>query len=209
MKRHTPDPRKELSSWLRFSIIFLILMPFIYINFKFNKVINIILVLSIAIIIWLLMKQFYHKVTEEYKLHNSISGGYMFSGGWFVFALIFMYAILTDYFKQNVFPTTMSLTLTITLLFFSFVLFYFANKSRKYEKSILHYPQKLQLLDIFLIGFLAIVLLAIVTYVVWIFIYWFFSQFISPRFIISGAILLLVFIVLLLYAKHRKLFSKL
>jgi len=80
------------------------------------------------------MKKFYKK-NEEYKLHGVINTGYAFSGVWLFVALCFIFALSIDYFKQNLFPKTEFLFIIIIILFFSFVLFYLANKSRKYEKN--------------------------------------------------------------------------
>ncbi|MCH7851020.1 MAG: hypothetical protein IH845_05240 [Nanoarchaeota archaeon] len=209
MKEQSKDPRQLLSLWFDFSMVSLILLPFLYFNLKFDQITNLLLIFSGMAIIRVLMGMFYPKDTEEDKLHNSVIIGYMFSGGWFLFASMFIYAITIDYLKQNILPTIVSLTIILVLLFFSFTLFYLSYKSMIYEKKVLHYLHKLQLPDIFLVGLLAVVLLAIIASIVWTFLPLFFSKPIYINSIIADAILIPIFIILLLYAKHRKLFDKL
>ena len=209
MKRQSKDPRQLLSFLFSFSMVSLILSPFLYFNLKFNQITNLLLVFSGMIIVWVLMRIFYPKDTEEDKLHNSVIIGYMFSGGWFLFALMFIYAIFIDYIKQNNLPTIVPLSIIVVLLFFSFTLFYLSYKSRIYEKRFLNYPHNLRLSNIFLVGLLAVVLLAIIASIVLTFLPLFFSKPIYINFVIADAILIPIFIILLLYAKHRKLFDKL
>lgn len=198
------DPRPLLLFWLRFSIICLVLIPFIYFNFKKGDINKVILFIVIWIIISLVIK-FFYKTTEEYKLHNSVTGGYMFSGGWFFFALICIY-VLTKGVEASVFNWILALLL---FLFFSFTLFYLAHKSLEYEKKVLRYPHKLQLSDILLTGLLTGILLMIMAFLIFTFLPLFFSKPISTNLIITDVISIAIFVVLLLYAKHRKLFDKL
>lgn len=135
MKEQVKDSRKTLSFYLKFSIITLLVIPFLYINIKFNKIINIALVFAVCVIIWFLIKKFFSK-DDEYKLHNAIIVGYMFSGTWFFFFLLAIPVIISYYSNQIPFPYTLGFIMMGILLFFSIILFYLANKSRKYEKEI-------------------------------------------------------------------------
>jgi len=128
------DPRQTLSFYLKFSIIILLVVPFLYVNIKFNKIINIALVFVVCVIVWFLTKKFSSKDVGEYKLHNAIIVGYMFSGLWLFFALIAISIIISYYSNQISFPYNLGFIMTTLLLFFSFVLFYLANKSRSHEK---------------------------------------------------------------------------
>jgi len=136
MKRQMKDPRHILKFFLIMSLVILIFLPFFYINIKSHKIINIILVFVIFIIIWLFMKKFSSKFKDidEYKLHNTIIIGYMFSGLWLFSALIALLIIISYYSNQISFLYNLGFIITALLIFFSFILFYLANKSRKYEK---------------------------------------------------------------------------
>jgi len=135
MKKQIKDPRQTLYIFLRISFITLFWIPFLYINIKVNNINRTVLILSIYIILILLIKRFYPKETEEYKLHKTIPIGYMFSGLWLFITLVFIFVTSTDYFKQNIFPPTKLIIIIAILLSFSIILFYYANKSRKYKKK--------------------------------------------------------------------------
>lgn len=132
MKKTLKDPKQTLLFLFRMSLVTLIFLPIIYINI--NKIDRLIIILISYIVITLLIKIFYPK-KEEYILQNIAGAGYAFSAIWFIIALVIVAVIGSDYFKLNVFPPTGALIGSGALLFFSFILYYFADKSRAYEKK--------------------------------------------------------------------------
>ena len=134
MNKFFKDPRPSLILWAKFSIIFLITIPFLYFNIKYNKVNNLLIVFILFIVTYILTKIFLRKENEENSLHDSIQVGYAFAMVWFFFFLIFLFGILIDYLKNGLTPRGVTLLIIIILLFFSIILFYMSNKSRLYEK---------------------------------------------------------------------------
>lgn len=134
MNKFIKDPRPSLILWTKFSIIFLITIPFLYFNIKYNKVNNLLIVFILFIVTYVLTKIFLRKENEENLLHDSIQVGYAFAIVWFFFLLIFLFGIVIDYLRNSLIPSGVTLLIIIILLFFSIILFHMSNRSRLYEK---------------------------------------------------------------------------
>jgi len=135
MKKEIKDPRSTLVFFWRASLITLIGILIIFFNIKTSSINKMFLVFGFYIFISLLIRKFYPRETNEYKLHNIIGAGYAFSAIWFIIALAIIKIISDDYIKLKVIPSVEVLGGICILLFFGIILFYLANKSRKYEKE--------------------------------------------------------------------------
>lgn len=134
MKRQLKDPRSALLFLFRLSIITLIIIPIFFLLIKNYSMGKLFILLVFYIILVLATKKFFYKKDDEYKLHNVIGVGYMFSILFFIIALFITGIIFSDYIKLNAPLPIGAVIEIIAFLFFGIILFYFSNKSQKYEK---------------------------------------------------------------------------
>ena len=132
------DPGKILKFIFRLSLIIIVFVPavlyLILEHLPANYSIRLFAYLIIGVIIALFIKRFY-KGSEEEALSNVIPMGYMFA---FVYAFVGLLLIVFGihaYIKDSEIPPFWAILMFLVFLIFSILLFYYSNKSRRYDQK--------------------------------------------------------------------------
>ena len=163
------DPRQKLNFWLRVFFLLVFIFPFLYLNIKQNRIINISIFLILYFGVALILKKIYpHKKEVDYG--QQILLAHIFSGILFFLTFSFLFGIFVfDYLEKGIVPNTNYLIISGFIILISAVLFSLANKSRIYEKKVLrkkeniNYKNLSYLYWICFVGF--VILLTIIHYV--------------------------------------------
>lgn len=129
------DPRITLKFVFRLSLILIVFVPIVYFTLKFNPI-RLLIDAVIIIIVIFLIRKFYKKSKEE-ALASITPVGYMFAFTYGLIALLMLVFGAMVYFKNSEVPPPLALLIFFLLLIFSVILFWYSNKSKRYEKKLL------------------------------------------------------------------------
>jgi membrane protein implicated in regulation of membrane protease activity len=132
------DPRKTLKFIFRLSLVIIVFVPavayLILENFPANYTIRLFAYLAIGVVIAFLIRKFW-KRSEEKELSDVIPVGYMFASTYAFIGLLLIVFGVHAYIKDSEIPPPWAILMISVFLIFSVLLFYYSNKSRRYDQK--------------------------------------------------------------------------